>query len=339
MTSQRECTGPTAHEWEEDVGLPDEQVVDDLRAFQAQVGWNVEAEIEWARHLSYAKAQLWVDGPIDHACSYRHLSPLGKGTSDEQPETSGQAENCHQAILTTDARPLPTHVCAATMIESTEWFATRLFSGGPLTHPAARRNFEIQVWRATWPLPVGEQSIRRFARTHWIKRSRLPAPLLPNNPNAAVGLWIERHLPDGVVRLLGLLCRKVLVREDGVELLYFTEPTIIKIPAPITYSSHVPRHDPLHNTAIQLDQWYRKTLLDKPLVHLGRPAGPPLDFDECEAKAYRQVLDEMRRSRRSVNYTSVAVALGELLNHQIGRSKLQYWIRRGWLPPLPTQEP
>lgn len=322
--------------------LPD-AVIDELRALNAELGFDARSEVEWAQHLSRARCVGLIDDAVRNLCTCGRVPDWAQAIPFEQKVVVAdrlidEAVTCAEMILTTQPVGLPNHLCYDTLVESTARFASNAF---PVEEtPQGEwppRGVELQLWHYCWPLPVGELSLQRFARASWLKRPQLPTPLLPVEPDAEVGLVIERRIPAGRVRLFGLVGRDHEMMEEGIEVLHFLDAYIEKVPDRTLYHGEVPPmdQDPLHRVAQDLDRWYRETVSGQKVENRGRPTGPPDEFREREVPAYQAVVAEMKRSYRTPTYTSVATAMGEHLGYGVPRTTLQFWVQRGWLPPLP----
>lgn len=324
---------------------PSDSIVDDLRRLSMELGFDPASEVEWARHLALARAQLSVDAPVRNLCVDQRLPSWATALDFEQRVRMANplepdVHTCAHSLLTDELEPLPDHVCFDVLVESTVRFAQRAFPPEPTPEGEwPPRDVDLQLWSSCWPLPIGEKSLEHFARTRWVKKSHLPAPLVKDDPHAEVGLWVERRLPGGTVHLLGLVRHAEERQEIGVDVLQFEDAYIEKIPVPVSYRGRVPAagRDVLHDAAGQLDRWYRRTVLGQRLTHAGRPPGPATDFDAVEGAAYQKAVRDLARGHRRLSYTAVATAMGADLNRRIGRTTLRSWIEHGWLPPLPRQ--
>lgn len=97
--------------------------------------------------------------------------------------------DCSKALLSDENLPLPKHLCPGTVRASTRVYALSHFPP---------RNAAQRKWIGEWPLPVGERSIRAFARRHKLSIKDLPPALVRDNPTAQIGLWVERNVEHWV---------------------------------------------------------------------------------------------------------------------------------------------
>lgn len=245
-----------------------------------------------------------------------------------EPKARG-AGSCAQALLSVEPRILPDHVCLAVMLATTEVFAGRRFrremrEGGK----QVMRDMALFLLCRAWPVPVGEGSLARFAKRNEISPQSLPRALTAVDPDAEIGIWVERQLPAGVVRLLG-----PVTRDGDGRIGRFGEAYLEVVPAPRMYEGDVPANerDPLRGVARELGWWYQRCILGRAAKGLGRPAGPRPDFEEREGRAYWEAVVELRRARRKVTMTAIATEMSGLLGYEVGRTTLQYWVKQGWV--------
>ncbi len=243
-----------------------------------------------------------------------------------EPKACG-AGSCARSLLTVEQRTLPDHVCFAVMLAATELFAARRFPLGA-REGGVMADVALFVWQRAWPLPVGKRSLARFAERNGVNRGCLPGPLIAGDPDAEIGIWVERQLPAGVVRLLG-----PVTRDGDGRVGRFGQPYLEVAPAPRMYEGDVPANerDPLRGVARELGWWYQRRILGQAVKGLGRPAGPRPDFEEREGRAYREAVAELRRSRRKVTMTAIATEMSGMLGYEVGRTTLQYWVKQGWV--------
>jgi hypothetical protein len=153
---------------------------------------------------------------------------------------------------------------------------------------------------------------------------------VPEDPDALVGLWVERRTPFGNVTVLGRL-RARLPSEAGHWKWEFTDPVLQMT----RWRSEEGKGDTLLKMYRELDRQYRKHILHEKIGSGGPIPGPPRDFDRYR-EAYTRAVAEMLHRGFPTKSSTVAVWMGEKLNEKIDRQKLDYWIKQGWLPPLPN---
>lgn len=264
-----------------------------------------------------------------HGIEGRHLCALENALVEPGEAGENATANCAWALLTTEVRILPDHVCLPVMLATTELFAAQRFPLGTADLMTGVAGSVARfVWQRAWPLPMGKASLARFAAQTRLNTRHLPPPLIEADPEAEIGLWLERRLTSGTVRLLG-----PTIRDEHGPVGRFGTAYLEIAPAAKIYTEGVPANQPmpLHSVARSLGWWYQRHILGQAANGVGRPAGPRPDFEEREGRAYRDAVAELRRSRRRVTTTAIATEMSALLGYQVGRTTLQYWLKQGWI--------
>ncbi len=264
-----------------------------------------------------------------HALDERRLCIVQQTPPGTIPAPAEETANCARALLTAEPHPLPDHVCLPVMLATTELFAAQRFPlGAADLMTGVAGSVARFVWQRAWPLPMGKASLARFAAQTRLNIRHLPPPLIEADPDAEIGLWLERRLPSGTVRLLG-----PTIRDEHGRAGRFGTAYLEIAPAPKIYTEGVPANEPipLHAVARSLGWWYQRHILGQAANGVGRPVGPRPDFEEREGRAYRDAAAELRRSRRKATVTAIATEMSVLLGYEVGRTTLQYWLKQGWV--------
>jgi hypothetical protein len=95
--------------------------------------------------------------------------------------------DCSEVLLGVDWQPPPKHLCFNTAVAGTRKYARHRFPP---------RNLAQEMWINEWPFPVGESRMRDFVTRAGLDRAELPPAPDQDNPDAAIGLWVEQHFSE-----------------------------------------------------------------------------------------------------------------------------------------------
>lgn len=184
------------------------------------------------------------------------------------------------------------------------------------------RNSAERQWVETWPLPAGENSLRRFATSEGLDPIDLPRPLIAGVTDAHIGLWVERRVPDGFVRLLGLVEPSEEATPDTWR---FVARDLIINDFGDGISSKI-----LERLAALYTRWYRLRIL-RVTLPAGRNPGET-EWLETVKRVYPQAVRRARQQKGKLSASAISTALAYYEVGHVPESSLRYWVEKGYLP-------